>query len=75
MIVTIDKSTADELNNIFDINITEKDDQEIIRCWYFDIDTVENYRNAERKTSFDDIDVDEDMEKYRARNALHIRAG
>ena len=73
LIVTIDKSTADELNNIFDINITEKDDQEIIRCWYFDIDTVENYRNAERKTSFDDIDVDEDMEKYREHMELIVR--
>lgn len=73
LIVTIDKSTADELNNIFDINIIENDAQEVIRSWYFDIDTVENYRNAERKTSFDDIDVDEDMEKYREHMELIVR--
>ena len=73
LIGTIDKSTADELNNIFDINIIENDAQEVIRCWYFDIDTVENYRNAERKTSFDDIDVDEDMEKYREHMELIVR--
>lgn len=73
LIVTIDKSTADELNNIFDISIIENDAQEVIRSWYFDIDTVENYRNAERKTSFDDIDVDEDMEKYREHMELIVR--
>ena len=73
LIVTIDKNTADELNNIFDINIIENDAQEVIRSWYFDIDTVENYRNAERKTSFDDIDVDEDMEKYREHMELIVR--
>ena len=73
LIITIDKEVADELNNIFDLVITFDDKQEVVRCWYFDIDTIENYRNAEKFTSFDDIDVDEDMEKYREHMELIVR--
>lgn len=73
LIISLDKLTSDEINNIFDIKITSEKTQEIIRCWYFDIETVENYRNAERLSSFDDIEVDEDMEKYREHMELIIR--
>ena len=73
LVITLDKLTSDEINNIFDLKITDDDIQEIVRCWYFDIDTVENYRNAERTTSFDDINVDEDMEKYREHMELIVR--
>ena len=73
LVITLDKLTSNEINNIFDLKITDGDIQEIVRCWYFDIDTVENYRNAERATSFDDINVDEDMEKYREHMELIVR--
>lgn len=73
LIIILDKLTSDEINNIFDLMITDGDTQEIVRCWYFDIDTVENYRNAERATSFDDINVNEDMEKYREHMELIVR--
>lgn len=73
LIITIDKAVADELNNIFDLIITFDEKQEVVRCWYFDMDTIENYRNAEKSTSFDDIDVDEDMEKYREHMELIVR--
>lgn len=73
LVITLDKLTSDEINNIFDIKITDGDIQDIVRCWYFDIDTVENYRNAERATSFDDVNVDEDMEKYREHMELIVR--
>lgn len=73
LLITIDKEVADELNNIFDLIITFDDKQEVVRCWYFDMDTIENYRNAEKFTSFDDIDVDEDMEKYREHMELIVR--
>lgn len=73
LVVSLDKLTSDEINNIFDLKLTFGDTQELIRCWYFDIDTVENYRNAERTTSFDDINVDEDMEKYREHMELIVR--
>ncbi len=73
LIITLDKLTSDEINNIFDLKITNEDNQEIVRCWYFDIDTVENYRNAEKITSFDDINIDEDMEKYREHMELIVR--
>ena len=73
LLITIDKVVADELNNIFDLIITFDDKQEVVRCWYFDMDTIENYRNTEKSTSFDDIDVDEDMEKYREHMELIVR--
>ena len=73
IVITLDKLTSDEINNIFDLKIIDGDIQEIVRCWYFDIETVENYRNAERVTSFDDINVDEDMEKYREHMELIVR--
>lgn len=73
LLITIDKEAADELNNIFDLIITFDDKQEVVKCWYFDMDTIENYRNAEKFTSFDDIDVDEDMEKYREHMELIVR--
>lgn len=73
LVITLDKLTSDEINNIFDLKLTYGDNQEFVRCWYFDIDTVENYRNAERTTSFDDINVDEDMEKYREHMELIVR--
>ena len=73
LIITLDKLISDEINNIFDLIITVGESQELVRCWYFDIDTVENYRNAERTTSFDDISVDEDMEKYREHMELIVR--
>lgn len=73
LLITIDKAVADELNNIFDLIITFDDKQEVVKCWYFDMDTIENYRNAEKFTSFDDIDVDEDMEKYREHMELIVR--
>ncbi len=73
LVIILDKLTSDEINNIFDLKITDRDIQETVRCWYFDIDTVENYRNAERSTSFDDINVDEDMEKYREHMELSVR--
>lgn len=73
LIITIDKSIADELNNIFDLIITFDNKQEVVRCWYFDMDTIENYRNTEKSTSFDDIDVDEDMEKYREHMELIVK--
>ena len=73
LLITIDKAVADELNNIFDLIITFDDKQEVVRCWYFDIETIENYRNVEKFTSFDDIDVDEDMEKYREHMELIVR--
>ena len=73
LVITLDKLTSDEINNIFDIKIAGDNIQEVVRCWYFDIDTVENYRNAERSTSFDDIEVDEDMEKYREHMELIVR--
>ena len=73
LLITIDKEVADELNNIFDLIITFDDKQEVVKCWYFDMDTIENYRNAEKFTSFDDIDVDEDMEKYREHMELIVR--
>ena len=53
--------------------IIDDANKETVRCWYFDIDTVENYRNAERTTSFDDINVDDDMEKYREHMELIVR--
>lgn len=73
LLITIDKEAADELNNIFDLIITFDDKQEVVKCWYFDMDTIENYRNAKKFTSFDDIDVDEDMEKYREHMELIVR--
>ena len=73
LLITIDKAVANELNNIFDLIITFDDKQEVVRCWYFDIETIENYRNVEKFTSFDDIDVDEDMEKYREHMELIVR--
>ena len=73
LVISLDKLTFDEINNIFDLKIIYGDNQELVRCWYFDIDTVENYRNAERTTSFDDINVDEDMEKYREHMELIVR--
>lgn len=73
LLITIDKDVADELNNIFDLIIAFNDKQEIVRCWYFDMDTIENYRNTEKSTSFDDINVDEDMEKYREHMELIVR--
>lgn len=73
LIITIDKDIADELNNIFDLVIAFNDKQEVVRCWYFDMDTIESYRNAEKSTSFDDIDVDGDMEKYREHMELIVR--
>lgn len=72
-VIVLDKLISDEINNIFDLKIMSGDNQEIVRCWYFDIDTIENYRNAERITSFDDINVDEDMEKYREHMELIVR--
>lgn len=73
LIITLDRLISDEINNIFDLKIIDGENQELVRCWYFDIDTVENYRNAERTTSFDDITVDEDMEKYREHMELIVR--
>ena len=73
LLIIIEKDIADELNNIFDLIITLSDRQEEVRCWYFDIDTVENYRNVEMLTSFEDISVDEDMEKYREHMELIVR--
>ena len=73
LIITLDSLIPDEINNIFDLKIIDGENQELVRCWYFDIDTVENYRNAERTTSFDDITVDEDMEKYREHMELIVR--
>lgn len=73
LLITIDKAVADELNNIFDLTITFNDKQDTIRCWYFDIDTIENYRNYEKCSSFDDIDIDDDMEKYREHMELIVR--
>lgn len=73
LIITLDSLISDEINNIFDLKIIDGENQELVRCWYFDIDTVENYRNAERTTSFDDITVDEDMEKYREHMELIVR--
>ena len=73
LVILLDKLTSDEINNIFDLKITVGDNQEFIRCWYFDIDTIENYRNAERTSSFEDINVDEDMEKYREHMELIVR--
>lgn len=73
LIITLDSLISDEINNIFDLKIIDGENQEFVRCWYFDIDTVENYRNAERTTSFDDITVDEDMEKYREHMELIVR--
>ena len=73
LIITLVRLISDEINNIFDLKIIDGENQELVRCWYFDIDTVENYRNAERTTSFDDITVDEDMEKYREHMELIVR--
>lgn len=73
LIITLDRLISDEINNIFDLKIIDGENQELVRCWYFDIDTVENYRNTERTTSFDDITVDEDMEKYREHMELVVR--
>lgn len=73
LIITLDRLISDEINNIFDLKIIDGENQELVRCWYFDIDTVENYRNTERTTSFDDITVDEDMEKYREHMELIVR--
>lgn len=73
LVVTLDKSISDGINNIFDLKLTYGEIQEVVRCWYFDIDTVENYRNAEKTISFDDINVDEDMEKYREHMELIVR--
>lgn len=73
LIITLDRLISDEINNIFDLKIIDGENQELVRCWYFDIDTVENYRNAERTTSFDNITVDEDMEKYREHMELIVR--
>lgn len=73
LIITLDRLISDEINNIFDLKIIDGENQEFVRCWYFDIDTVEKYRNTERTTSFDDITVDEDMEKYREHMELIVR--
>lgn len=73
LIITLDRLISDEINNILDLKIIDGENQELVRCWYFDIDTVENYRNAERTTSFDDITVDENMEKYREHMELIVR--
>ena len=72
-VITLDKLISDEINNIFDLMIIDDENKETVRCWYFDIDTVENYRNVERTTSFDDVNVDEDMEKYREHMELIVR--
>lgn len=73
LIITIDKDVEDKLNNIFDLIIAFNDKQETIRCWYIDTKTIENFRNAEKSNSFDDIDIDEDMEKYREHMELIVR--
>lgn len=73
LVVSIDNRIADQINNIFDITITAENIKEIIRCWYFDIDLVENYRNMDRILSFDDITTDDDMEKYRECMELVLR--
>lgn len=73
LIITLDRLISNEINNIFDLKIIDEGNQELIRCWYFDIDMVENYRNAERTIPFDDIYIDEDMEKYREHMELIMR--
>ena len=73
LIITLDRLISNEINNIFDLKIIDEGNQELIRCWYFDIDMVENYRNAERTIPFDDINIDEDMEKYREHMELIMR--
>jgi hypothetical protein len=73
LIINIDKDLSDEINNVLDLTITFNENKEIIRCWYFDIDTVNNYRNVGKTSSFDDINVDEDMEKYREHMELIVR--
>lgn len=73
LIITLDRLCSNEINNIFDLKIIDEEFQELIRCWYFDIDKVDNYRNAEKRTSFEDISVDEDMEKYREHMELIVR--
>lgn len=73
LVITLDKLISDEINNIFDLKIIYGENQELVRCWYFDIETIENYRNAERTTSFEDINIDEDMEKYREHMELIVR--
>lgn len=73
LIIKIDKYLSVEIDNIFDITISFCESKESVRCWCFDIDAIENYRQTERVSFFDDINVDEDMDKYREHMELIMR--
>ena len=65
LIVNIPQNISNLISNIFDLHFKFENREEVIRCWYIDIETIESYREAEGKNNFDDISIDGDLDRYR----------
>ena len=73
LIIHIPESIMQQLNNIFDLTFEFNNKKEIIRAWYIDVETINNYRKINKATTFDDISINEDMDKYREYMELIVK--
>ncbi len=73
LFVRIPESIMQQLNNIFDLTFEFNGNKEIIRCWFIDIDTINNFRNVNKEITFNDININGDMEKYRKYMELIVK--
>lgn len=73
LLVIIPENTMQELNNIFDLTFQFDGIKEMIKCWFIDIDTINNFRKINKEMTIEDIDIEKDMNKYREYMELIIK--
>ena len=73
LVIKIGHEQLNHIDNMFDIKIKIDDSIEILKCWYIDMYSIMNYRNTNRDIGFNNISLDEDMNKYREHIELILK--
>ncbi len=73
LLVSIPKNIMKELNNIFDLTFQFEGIKEMIRCWFIDIDAINNFRKINNEIIIKDTNIEDDMNKYREYTELLMK--
>lgn len=73
LVVSIAENIMQELNNIFDLTFQFDDIKETIKCWFIDTETINNFRKINKEMTIKDIEMEENINKYREYMELIIK--